>query len=54
LNDDEEESKLPPPEEKITKKVKSTENRYSKKPYSQRYYEILEGRKKLPAWEARE
>lgn len=40
--------------EKIIKKTKSNINTWTNKTYSQRYYEILEKRKKLPAWEARE
>lgn len=36
------------------KKTKENINFWNNKPYSQRYYEILSKRKKLPAWEARE
>lgn len=39
---------------KIEKKVKVTTNKWNGKPYSKKYYEILEVRKKLPAWEAKE
>lgn len=39
---------------KGTKKVKQSLNPYTNKPYSQRYYDILAKRKKLPAWEAQE
>ena len=40
--------------EKFVKKTKENINFWNNKPYSQRYYEILSKRKKLPAWEARE
>jgi len=41
-------------ETEIQKKVKTNSkiNKWTGRPYSQRYYEILETRKKLPAWEA--
>jgi len=40
--------------EKMTKKIKENINPWTNKTYSQKYYEILSKRKKLPAWEARE
>lgn len=40
--------------EKFNKKIKGNVNAWTNKPYSQRFYEILDKRKKLPAWEARE
>lgn len=40
--------------EKFVKKTKENVSPWTNKAYSQRYYEILSKRKKLPAWEARE
>ena len=36
------------------KRSKPNVNPWNYKPYTNRYYEILETRKKLPAWEARD
>jgi HrpA-like RNA helicase len=41
-------------ETKILKKIPENINPYTKNPYSQRYYDILEKRKQLPVWEQRE
>ena len=36
------------------KKVKGNANPFTGREYSEKYYKILEQRKKLPAWDARE
>ena len=41
-------------EPSLKKHSKPSINPWTKQPYSKQYYEILEKRKKLPAWEAKE
>ena len=45
---------ISPSEPSLKKHSKPNINPYTKQPYSKQYYEILEKRKKLPAWEAKE
>lgn len=41
-------------EPSLKKHTKPSVNPWNKQPYSKKYFELLEKRKKLPAWEARE